>query len=247
MELEPKIKKIIHFFIATFIITLVIIIICLLMLKYAVEGEDNMPFELSQLVVVSTAEGIDKGEGESTWNFNLVQNNDIYINIAKNKNYKETEIIKKIILNNFKVEEAPKTGKLVIYRQSADENKIFEYDEKYFINDELVYNGSEYKNEKNLEIANQGGIILFRVCNNEIGEYSSDEEEVVHNGTILSKINLGYDDIKCKISFDLTIELTNGTKFTGNIPLELPVGNIVNTGISNYEKTDFKDIVFKRN
>lgn len=247
MELEPKIKKIIHFFIVTFIITLVIIIVCLLMLKYAVEGEDNMPFELSQLVVVSTAEGIDKGEGENTWNFNLVQNNDIYINIAKNKNYKETEIIKKIIINNFKIEEAPKTGKLIIYRQSEDENKIFEYDEKYLINDELVYNGSEYKNEKNLEIANQGGIILFRVCNSEIGEYSSDEEEVVHNGTILSKINLGYDDIKCKISFDLTIELTNGTKFTGNIPLELPVGNIVNAGISNYEKTDFKDIVFKRN
>ena len=247
MELEPKIKKIIHFFTVVFIITLVIVIVCLLMLKYAVEGEDNMPFELSQLVVVSTAEGIDRGEGESTWNFDLVQNNDIYLTISKNKNYKETAIIKNITLNNFIIEEKPKEGNIVFFRQSENESCIFEYDEKYIINDELVYNGSEYKNEKNLEIANQGGVILLRVCNNKLGRYSSDEEQVVHNGTILSKINLGYDDIKCKISFDLTIELTNGTKFTGNIPLELPVGNIVNTGISNYEKTDFKDIVLKRN
>ncbi len=29
--------------------------------------------------------------------------------------------------------------------------------------------------------------------------------------------------------------------------MEIPVGDITTEGISKYEKTDFKDIVFKRN
>ncbi len=105
-----KFKKVIHFFIIVFVISLIIMIVCLLMLKYSVEGENNMPFELSQLVVVSTAEGIEK-TGESTWNFDLVQNNDIYIYLSKNKNYKETEVIKSISINNFKIDEQPKVRK----------------------------------------------------------------------------------------------------------------------------------------
>ncbi len=58
-ELGVNVKKVIRFFIVVFILTLIITIISLLMLKYAVEGENNMPFELSQLIAVSTAEGID--------------------------------------------------------------------------------------------------------------------------------------------------------------------------------------------
>ncbi|MCI8621407.1 MAG: hypothetical protein HFJ50_06805 [Clostridia bacterium] len=107
-ELGQKAKKIIRFFIVVFILTLVITIISLLMLKYAVEGENNMPFELSQLIMVSTAEGLDIEGTENTWNFDLVQNNDIYIYISKNKNYKETEIIKSVTLDNFKIDERTK-------------------------------------------------------------------------------------------------------------------------------------------
>ena len=165
-ELSIKIKHIVRFCIVVFILSLVITVICLLMLKYAVEGENNMPFELSQLIVVSTAEGIDTEAGENTWNFDLVQNNDVYIYISKNKNYKETEIIKNISLNNFKIEETPRVGKIQIFRPSKLENKIYEYIEEYKVNDEIKYSGSEFTNAKNLEIANQGGIILLRFCNN---------------------------------------------------------------------------------
>lgn len=59
IELRMKFKSVIRFAIVVVLLTLVITIICLLMLKYSVEGENNMPFEISQLIVVSTAEGID--------------------------------------------------------------------------------------------------------------------------------------------------------------------------------------------
>ena len=238
---DLKVKKVIHFFTVVFIMSLIITIICLLMLKYSVEGENNMPFELTQLVVVSTAEGIDK-EGENIWNFDVVQNNDIYLYIGKNKSYKEKAIIKRITFNNFNVEGL----NIVIYRPSTSEDKIYEYSKEYEVN-EITYTGSEMANSKNLEIANQGGILIFRVTNNELGEYSSNDEEIRHDGTILSKMGLTYEEIKCKITFNVMIELTDETEFTGTITIDLPSGDITQTGTSNYEKTDFKDVIFKRN
>lgn len=218
----PKMRNVVHFVITVIILTLIITIISLLMLKYAVEGENNMPFEISELVLVSTAEGLDIEGKEHTWNFDLVQNNDMYLYISKNKNYKETEIIKNITIKNFKTESRPAVGNIVIYRPSKAEEKIYEYNEEYIIKDEIIYAGSENTNAKNLEISNQGGMIQLRFCNNDCGKYSSDDETVTHDGTILSKINLENKDIACKISFDLSIELESGTKFTGNIKIDLP-------------------------
>ena len=166
-DFNKKIRKIIYFFIAVFIIALIVTIICLLMLKYEVEGEDNMPFELSQMVVVSTAEGIDI-DGETTWNFNIVQNNDIYIHISKNKNYKETEIIKNVIIDNMVIDEAPAKGKIMMYRPSDSRDAMYEYGDEYKINDALIYEGAEETNLKELNLANQGGVIALRYCNSEL-------------------------------------------------------------------------------
>ncbi|MCI8392556.1 MAG: hypothetical protein HFJ23_01485 [Clostridia bacterium] len=110
-DLGTKFKKTIRFSVVVVILALIITVICLLMLKYAVEGENNMPFELSQLIVVSTAEGVENNQNENIWNFDLMQNNDVYLYIGKNKSYKETEIIKRIIINNIKVEEGPQKRK----------------------------------------------------------------------------------------------------------------------------------------
>lgn len=137
------------------------------MLKYEVEGENNMPFEISQMVVVSTAEGIDT-EGEKTWNFKLVQNNDVYIHIEKNKNYRETEIIKNIILDNFVIDKEPKKGKILIYRPSDSRDATYEYEKNYEVADSLIYKGSEETNLKELTIANQGGVIALRYCNSNL-------------------------------------------------------------------------------
>lgn len=84
---------------------------------------------------------------------------------------------------------------------------------------------------------------LIKIC----GKYQSDDTEIKHDGTILSKIGVEYEEIKSKISFNITIELVDKTQFTGRINLELPVGNIIKTGTSSYEKTDFSDVIFKRN
>lgn len=79
------------------------------------------------------------------------------------------------------------------------------------------------------------------------GNYSSDEEIIKHDGTILSKIGIENEEIKAKVLFDITIEIVSGISYTGTVSLEIPNGNIISEGKSNYEKTDFSDVIFKRN
>jgi len=90
---DQIIKKIIRIFIAILITILIATIIALLILKYNVEGEDNVPFELSKIMVISTGEGkdIQEEQSENKWNLEILQNNDIYLEISKNKNYEEIE------------------------------------------------------------------------------------------------------------------------------------------------------------
>ena len=60
------------------------------------------------------------------------------------------------------------------------------------------------------------------------GTYSLDSEEVSHDGTILRTAGFNYEDITCKVSFDIIIEIASGTKFTGNISLDMPVRKYIN-------------------
>ena len=101
MERKSFIKK----YIAIFVISIILITVVSIIIKYYVEGESNMPFEISKIMVISNAGGIQTDQTETKWNLNLVQNNDVYIDIIKNKNYKQEEIIDKVIIDNIQIEE----------------------------------------------------------------------------------------------------------------------------------------------
>lgn len=240
---KKQIKKSI-FILVVFIIAAVVASI---IIKYQVEGETNMPFKISKIAVISNAEGKQKENSQNKWDLELAQNNDIYINIAKNKNYSKTEIIDKVILDNFAINEQPQKGTIKIYRPNNIENGVYTNSEEYLVNDKLEYIGSEKSNIKNLEIANQGGIIFLRYVNEGLGEYISNEDtQIKHDGTLLQKIGITNENIKCKVSFDISIILQSEKTYKANIKLEIPIGDITTEGTSSYEKTDFKDIVFKR-
>ncbi len=246
---DQIIKKIIRIFIAILITILIATIIALLILKYNVEGEDNLPFELSKIMVISTGEGTDIKEetSETKWNLKIAQNNDVYLEILKNKNYEEVEIIDKIIIDNLQIVETPKIGTIKLYKPTQKENITYENTEENEIKEALEYTGKEVSSIKNLEIANQGGLILFRYAIEDLGTYTSDNDEVKHDGTILKSQDIEYKDIQCKISFDLSIKLKSELIYTGTVILDLPAGNIIEEGTSHYEKDELKDIIFRRN
>ena len=128
MEENSIFKKIIKRNVLFFILVLAIALIGLIILKYHVEGEQNMPFDLSEILGVSTAEGNQKEEtGDNKWNVDIYQTNDVYLNIKKNKNYKDTEIIKNIEIKNINIDEKPSIGKIELYVPS-NENEIYNYE-----------------------------------------------------------------------------------------------------------------------
>ena len=243
---DPKINKLILKSAYITIIILIIVVIALLILKYDVEGEKNMPFKLSSIIVISSAEGYQETENKDyKWDVEILQNNDIYLNIEKNKNYKDEELIKSIGIENIQIDNKPLVGEYKLYRTSGEEN-IFTYKKEYEIKDKIDYLGDLKTDLNNLKISNQGGTIIIRALNRTGKKYTSNEEIIEHNGKLLEKSGISHEEVKSKIKFDLVINLESDISFKSTIKLELPVGNIIEEGSSSIEIKDMKDIVFKR-
>ena len=76
--------------------------------------------------------------------------------------------------------------------------------------------------------------------------YLSNEDEFEHNGKLLNKMGISYQEIQAKLSFDLTIQLESDILFKTTIELDLPAGDITTEGSSSLEMTDTSKIIFKR-
>ena len=240
-------RKAIHIIIGICVVVAVAVFVAMTMMKYEIEGEKNMPFELSKIMIVSTAEGYANEGSKYKWDFDVFQNNDIYISIAKNKNYKKTEVIDKIVINNIKVDEQPQKGEIVVYRPNNETATSFACEEKYEVKENLEYIGSKESDLGNLQISNQGGMLIFRVSNKDLHRYkSNDGKKIVHDGTLLKKADIKNEEIKCKMSFDIIIELKSEKKYKGTITIDLPQGDIIKNGKESVEITNFDDVVFKR-
>lgn len=240
-------KEKIKIAIVLFTIVVAFIFAISIMLKYNIEGESNMPFNLSEIVVISNAEGEPKKENPEgyKWNLDIVQYNDIYLQLTKNEEYKKNAYIESITIENFNFTE-PKIGNTRLYMPSSTEKKLFSYEDNYLIKRKLTFNGADTNDIKALEISSQGGNVVFRVANLDVGEYlSNEDEEIAHNGTIITKTPVTIDDLKIDLSFDVVIK-TNMSTYRGNVNLELPCGDILTEGTSQLDKKDCTDIIFKR-
>lgn len=239
-------KKWFHIVVIVIILVVLLFILGVTILKYSVEGETNMPFKLSKISVISAGEGKDKQSENSKWSFDINQNNDIYLYIEKNDNYNKTEIIKSILLDNFNVDKQKQIGEVKIFKPDAtSENQIFTNNEENVVSS-IEYVGDTKSNFKNLKISNQGDLVAFRYSNANISNYESNDGEVINHNELLKKANLTLEDIKSTLNFDITIKLESGKEFKANIKLDMPVGDIVETGTGNVEITELDNIIFKR-
>ena len=226
------------------IIVVILFVVGLLVLRYNVEGETNMPFELSKIAIISSQEGIDDGQTDTRWSYDIHQANDIYLYIDKNDNYGKTEVIKSIYIDNVHID-AENTENIKLYKPDVqEENVIFKYKDEDIVQS-LEYIGDMESDLKNLKIANQGGIIAFRCSNNYVAKYKSNDEEINHN-ELLKKANVTNEALHINLSFYLTIKLESNKEYQAEIKLELPTGDIVENGNTGIEITDFDDVIFKR-
>lgn len=237
--------KMFHLCMVIVIIAVILFAVGIIALRYAVEGETNMPFELSKITVISSSEGKDKTVEGSKWAFDINQNNDIYLYIEKNDNSNKQEIIKEIEINNIKVEKNTEKGEIKIYKPTtAEEATIFSNKEENEIQS-IIYTGDLQSDLKQQKVSNQGGIIAFRYGLNNVSEYLSQDEEINHS-ELLKKSNVSEEDLKAKLTFDIIIRLESGKEYKASILLDVPVEGIVEKGTTSIEITDLSDVVFKR-
>jgi hypothetical protein len=239
-------RKIFNICILAVIIVIIIFIALMFALHYDVNGETNMPFQISKISVISTVDGQDVENSDNKWDINVIQNNDIYLYIEKNEGYSKQEIIDSVKIDNFIVKQLPTIGEIKIYKPSVNDMALFQNSEENII-ESVVFNGATSTDTRNLEISNQGGVISFRCANNNVGNYISNDDEEINYDNLLNKLNITEDAIATKISFNVTINLNSGKAFKAeNIELQLPNSGIIDNGTTGKEYTDLQEIVFKR-
>lgn len=237
-------KKYFNIAMIIIIIAVIFFILGIIVLRYHVEGETNMPFSLSKISIISSSEGMDKQTADTKWAFDVYQSNDVFLYIDKNSGYGKTEAIKSVMIDNLQIE-ANKKEAIKIYKPDEQEEKlIFKNKEENNVQT-IEFAGGLESNLKQLKISNQGGIVAFRCSIEKLAEYKSNEEEISHQ-ELLKKAGVNQEDLKVKLTFDLMITLEGGTQYKSTINLDLPIGNVVEEGTTSKEITEVKDFIFKR-
>ena len=249
--MKDNIKKIIntkefHICMVICIIVIILFVAGIISLKYSVEGESNLPFELSKISVISSVEGTDNEDSQNKWNLTVNQNNDIYLYIKKNDNYKSTEIIQSIILDNFNIQQSSEIGQKKLFKPDSNIDTVMFKDIEENVTDKIEYKGDLDSSIKDLKISNQGGLIVCRYAITDIGNYISNDGEEINHQELLKKLNINNDDLKFKVSFDITIKLESNKSYKANVELELPINNVVDNGTQSREVTDLDSVIFKR-
>lgn len=227
------------------IVAILILIVILVMLRYEVEGEQQLPYKLSKILMISTVDGEFVDDPGHIWNINVTQTNDVYVYIEPDGETDET--IKEITLQNFRLIKPPQKGEVAIYRPTGELDNLYTYSEQNYLNDKIVYTGEKIDDMKSLEIANNGGILGFRLSLNELGTFLSDEaEEITYDGRLLSNLGINLEEIELQLGFEMIITTNSNVSYKASLSMDMPTKEIIEKGSSDIEITDFSNVIFKR-
>ena len=95
-------RKIFHICLLIVVITALFFVTGVVILRYHVEGEKDLPFKISSIKIISSVEGMDQKDEQNKWNMSINQNNDIYLYIEKGNDFGKVEAIENVVLDNFK-------------------------------------------------------------------------------------------------------------------------------------------------
>ena len=153
-------KKMFHICIVFVIIVIIMFVAMMLILNYDENGETNMPFKISKISIISTVDGQDVEDAEYKWDIDVIQNNDIYIYIEKNNEYKRQETISSVKIDGFEIKNQPSVGEMKIYKPTVNDTSLFKNLDENIVN-ELEFTGTKSTDTRNLEISNQGRSTKF--------------------------------------------------------------------------------------
>ncbi|MBP3464358.1 MAG: hypothetical protein J6K45_07805 [Clostridia bacterium] len=244
MEKEIKSKVIKKYIFISFLL-LAIIISTLLIVRYNVEGEKSLPFELEKIIIKSSID-TQNNESENIWDLSITQNNDIYMYFKKNNSF-ETNI-EKVKIDNFQIIKKKEIGTTKLFLPTSNDIKTnFKNSTEDYIKKGIEYTTNTVDNMEKQEISKDGGMLAFRISNQELATYvSNDETEINYDGSLLKKAGISEEDIKITAKMDITIQVSQKEKYKGTLEVELPVENFEDKSIVDKQITDFSKVIFKR-
>ena len=227
------------------VLAVIFLFVILIMARYEEEGEKQIPFNIAKMLIVSSVNGVQNTESEHVWDIDVSQVNDIYVYIERNKN--EDETIKEIVFENFKTYPEDMSN-IRIYRPTGELEKLYLYSTEDYKEKSIAFLGTVKDDMKNLEIANIGGMCGFRLSNENLGKFVSDEEteEIIYDGRLLEKIGISNENVKLKLAFDIIIKTDDGINYRGNVVVDMPGDGLIEEGKTTIEINDFENVVFKR-
>ncbi|MBR3133679.1 MAG: hypothetical protein IKG42_06470 [Clostridia bacterium] len=245
---ENKVKTIKKYGFIAFIIIMIIIVI-FLMVRYQVEGEKNVPYEISNIIIQGTIDG-KSNQTENVFDIDLSQNNDIYIYLEKNDNYKKELEIKSVKIEDLEIVENNKLGDLKVLLPTENEvEAAFVKSEEDYLGKTIKYVGDIENNMKEQKISKKGGVVVFRISNSNIGHYVSNNIEdgaIVEYSKLIKELNINEKDLKFKVKMDIVIETSNDSKFKTTIELDLPTEDFGDNGVIQKKIKDCSDYIYKR-
>lgn len=149
-------------------------------------------------------------------NFNISQNNNITIYIAKD----DKITAKDIYIDNISVNYPKLTENMFLYIDS--ENKINLKEKDISINIDKKEVDSQYVVKINFDNSN-----IIKTAN-----LLKDRTEIKFDGSVFSLLNIKVSDIQFKLSFDINILDTNNKKNICTVKLTLPNELLITNGIS---------------
>ena len=228
-------------------IAFLLVAICvsiLLMVKYNVEGEKNLPLEINEIAIRSTIYA-QNNNPENILESSVEQDNDIFITFKNNKNV-DTKL-EKIKLENIRIEKASKRGTVKILKPTSNEKlNYFQNSSEDYTGKTLEYIANTSDNFEKQEFCQDGGTIAFRISNQNLGTYILTEEGVQYNENLLQQLGTSSDEIKLKVLFDVILVVSDSEQYKGTIKLELPAEKFGENGIVTKSITNFDDVIFKK-
>ena len=157
--IKIKGKVIPHVYVIGISIFIILAVVGLIMLRYSVEGERNLPFDIEEIHIISTGGGETARAYDGAWRMELFQENQIYFSIARNERYRRNESITSVVFDNFSIETENESGETNFY--SFSEIGRFTLAEDYIIEEELKFTGAMETNLVEGQVNNQGGRVRF--------------------------------------------------------------------------------------
>lgn len=243
MDGQNKVKVLKKYAFIAFLLIAICISI-LLMVKYNVEGEKNLPLELKEIEIRSIIYA-QSNNAENILESSVEQDNDIYIKFKDNdKIERQVENIK---IENLKIEKVKDIGTIKVLKPTSNQNQnYFQNSTEDYTGKTLEYSANTVDNFEKQEFAQNDGMILFRISNQNLGTYILTEDGVQYNENLLEQLGTNSEEIKLNVTFDIVLMVSDKEQYKGTINLELPAQKFGENGRVSKSITDFSDVVFKK-